>query len=288
MKELEFFKYEGTGNDFILIDEFNQIKFKKIENRRNFAKKYCLRSFGIGSDGVLYLLKNSQNIPLMHMYNPDGSGPDMCGNGIRCVALHCVRNKYVKGNEFLIDTNVGVKKIRYENPNLFEVNMGKVYFEPEKLPVLSSEPFIEKEIKVDSFTFVASAASIGNPHLLIQVKDEKELQAIDKILETIGPKLENHKLFPNRINVHFAFVINENEVRLLTWERGAGRTKACGTGATTSIAILNTLGKVKDNCKVYVPGGTLYISHDKNNDYWYMKGEANYVFRGYINVSNKK
>ncbi|MCX8167062.1 MAG: diaminopimelate epimerase [Candidatus Micrarchaeota archaeon] len=284
MREIEFYKYEGTGNDFILIDEFNEVVFKEIEEKRKFAIKYCKRSYGIGSDGVLFLMKNNKGIPLMNMYNPDGSGPDMCGNGIRCVALHALNKRYVKGDKFEIDTNVGIKEISYFKPNYFEVDMGKVYYEPEKLPVITDYPFIEKEIKVDSYTFTATAASIGNPHLIIQVNDEDELTKIDSKLEFIGPKLENYHLFPKRINVHFALVKSDNEIRLLTWERGAGRTKACGTGATTCVAVLNKLGKVKDECTVHVPGGTLFIRKNKKSDTWLMKGNANYVFRGYVYV----
>lgn len=289
MTEVEFFKYEGTGNDFVLIDEFNGTK---IKDKRSFAKRVCMRSYGVGSDGVLYVLRSNKGLPLMHMYNPDGSGPDMCGNGIRCVALHCLNKGYVNGKGIVIDTNVGEKKLevfgvvssqqkskRFIEKAEIKVCMGKVSFEPSDVPVLSKDEFIQKKIRAGGMEFIATAASIGNPHLLII---EEDIGKVDKILNTIGPLLENHKIFPERINVHFAQLIKHKMIKLITWERGAGRTKACGTGATTSVAILHRLGKVGLPCTVYVPGGELVIS--KKGDNWYMKGYAKYVFRGFVNV----
>lgn len=288
--EIEFYKYEGTGNDFVLIDEF---KKQKIENKGQFAKIVCRRSFGIGADGVLYLMKNKDGLPLMHMYNPDGTGPDMCGNGIRCIALHCKLFGYIKSRNFLIDTNVGIKSLSIsklsQNSADVNVDMGKVSFDPCDIPIKTKHEFVQKKIKIPGYEFVGTAASIGNPHLLIIIENEKYFEQLDKNLEQIGPKLENHYLFPNRINVHFCLIENKDKIKLLTWERGAGRTKACGTGATTSVAILHRLGLINLPCMVNVPGGNLVISNKYRNKelHWIMNGNAKYVFRGFVNVSKK-
>ncbi len=277
---IPFFKYEGTGNDFVLIDEFEQVL---VNNKSEFAKKVCRRRHSIGADGVLYLKKTGQH-PLMHMYNPDGTGPEMCGNGIRCVALHCVRMGYSQEDvDFIIDTNVGKKTVRVRKDEI-SVNMGTITFASDKIPIekkyFTGSEFILQPIRVDGKTFVMSAASIGNPHLLGIIENLDEFREIDRNLERVGPLLENHPYFPERINVHFAYIKSENEIELITWERGAGRTLACGTGATTSVGILYRLKKISLPCRVNVPGGLLKIS--KNNDEWIMTGKANYVFRGVI------
>ena len=275
--EIKFSKWHGAGNDFVLIDEFEQ-EVVSEKQKPELARRICDRHLGIGADGVLFLQRTSNADARMAMYNPDGSGPTMCGNGIRCLAAYAHSNGYVPKTARIDSAGAGIKELRIED-NMVTVDMGTVSFGPEDIPVENPKEFVEQELEVLGRKFTATAASIGNPHLLIEAE---ELGEIDQELEKLGPALENHRIFPKRINVHFAKVLDRNRIRIITWERGAGRTLACGTGATTSVAILSRLGRVETPCRVQVPGGELEISRKGGN--WLMKGEAVEVFRGTIEV----
>ncbi len=275
-KNIDFRKYHGTGNDFILLNALNSdIVFSKEK-----IMQICDRHFGVGADGILILLPSKVADYRMRILNSDGSEPEMCGNGIRCFVhylydLNLINNK----KSITIETLGGIKEANYyikDNSFLVEVNMGEAFFEDK---FLFKKSYIQESISDDeSFT----AVSMGNPHMII-VKDKKiSLEYLNKR----GKELVYNKYYTNGTNVEFISLNNDNEVDMLVYERGAGMTLACGTGACASVSALKKLGKVDFNTwvKVHLLGGDLEIL--VKNDYKdvLLKGEAKFVFSGTIEI----
>lgn len=277
---MKFTKMQGCGNDYVYINGFEE----KIEQEKkpDLVRYLSERHFGIGSDGVIFINPSEIADFEMEMYNADGSRSEMCGNGIRCVAKYVFDKKMVDRNEFTIESFGKIKDITIieeaGTAKLIKVGMGSPQLRTEEIPaVYDTDTIIAKPIDVDGTIWEGTCVSMGNPHVVLFVDDVKTLD-----LETIGPKFENHPMFPNRTNTEFVKVIDENTVEMRVWERGTGETLACGTGccATAVACVLNN--KTKDKVLVKVLGGEILVEWDKENNEVYMTGPGEFVFEGEI------
>lgn len=257
---LHFIKYHGLGNDFVLIDGRKE-KLEKL-NLKELAVNICDRHFGVGADGLLIVWPSQKAHYRMQIFNPDGSEAEMCGNGIRCFAKYVFETDQLKEEVISVETLAGtiLPAVILENGKVIavEVDMG--------------EPSDEGEVTLEGFNF--KKISMGNPHAVAIVDD---LTAID--LGTIGPKIENHPHFKNRTNVEFVKILNDKELEVMVWERGAGETLACGTGACAALVAAHLLGKIKRRAIVHLPGGNLDIEWIEDN-HVLMRGPAEKVFEG--------
>ena len=283
LKGLKFSKMHGIGNDFIIIDETKE-EIISEQNKPEACKFLCDRHFGVGSDGLLFI-SNSEKADLRYrMFNPDGSEAEMCGNGIRCFGDYVYRNNIINKKSMTIETmcNILTLEVQVENnePVSFKVNMGLSTFKTNEIPMISNqEEFLNQDLLVDGEHFNVTAINVGNPHAIIFVDD---LNDVD--INRFGPAIECHKVFPEKINVHFVKVFSPNEGEMKTWERGAGVTLACGTGATSTAIAGYKLGLFNDNILLHLPGGDLKFKvYEKNNEIGvFMEGPAKLVFNGEI------
>jgi len=274
--QLEFHKYHGTGNDFVIV---NFLKEQKNILTKEQIIKICKRNFGIGADGILTLLPSKIADYKMRIFNADGTEPEMCGNGIRCFVKYLSDRKLINSNKVDIETLAGIKSsIFYNQDNKFfvEVSMGEASFKDEKLFFQS---YINQELSNgEEFTSV----SMGNPHMII-LKDKK----VDlNYLNSRGSELVNNEYFLNGTNVEFITLKNNTELDMMVYERGSGITLACGTGACASVSALTKLGKTNFNnwVKVNLLGGALEIMVKDEFKDVILKGEAEFVFSGTIEV----
>lgn len=273
---LKFWKMHGLGNDYIVVD--NRDETIEEKSLGSLAKRLCKRRFSVGADGLLIISESSVADAKMRIFNADGSEAEMCGNGIRCFAKYCYENGIVRKKEMKVETLAGVKALRLNIGNCevkdVQVNMGRAIFEREKIPMVGEGKFIDGDLKVDEQTFKATCLSVGNPHCVIFVDGVEEFP-----LEAFGPKIENHRMFPRRVNVEFVQVFNKYELKVRVWERGVGETLACGTGACASAVAAKVLGKAGNECIVHLLGGDLSIEYD---DEIHMTGPAEKVYTGEI------
>jgi diaminopimelate epimerase len=269
---MNFYKFHGTGNDFIMIENLD----KKIELSSKKIAELCDRHFGIGADGLI-LVEKGQNGGdfFMNYYNSDGSTAEMCGNGTRCTAHFAINYLNFPGKILQIETRSGTKEIIKTDDNLYQVNMGKPDF-----TAFADFPNSAKILHNTEWHF----ASMGNPHAVGFFPTETE---IDEKIKTIGAKIESDtNNFPNKINVNFVCQQGENHFIVKTYERGAGATLACGTGASASFAILKKVwNKITNNQKVRldVPGGTLFFTFNESEEIL-MTGPSVEVFSGKISI----
>ncbi len=260
MKTIKFEKWQGLGNDFVILNE------EKATSE--FAKKMCDRNFGIGADGLFSPTKTDDTDIGWDFYNSDGSVAQMCGNGIRCFAKFARENKLVNKDEFSVKTLAGTIIPKILPDGRVCVNMGKPILEAEKIPVESKTP---QDFEVEGFR--ACAISMGNPHCVIFTDDDSKKLALE-----YGPKIEVHKLFPEKTNVEFVQIKNRARVRLDVYERGCGITLACGTGACATVVAGILKGFLDNTVTVELPGGELTIEYNGENVY--MTGSATKVFDG--------
>ena len=280
MKELEFVKAQGIGNDFILIDCLRDNLGDT--NLAALAVRLCDRNFGIGGDGLILILPSERADCRMRVINSDGSEAEMCGNGIRCLAKYLF-DRGLAGESVAVETLAGVKTVavvaRDGQGVRFTVDMGAPRLEAEEIPVSGFEgKVISRPLDVDGRRFNITCVSMGNPHCVI-FADSRERST----LENLGPKIENHPAFPNKTNVEFVRLINDHELQVNVWERGAGITLACGTGACASVVAGVLNGKVGRKATVHLPGGDLLIDWHEDGSV-YMTGPAEEVFTGRIGV----
>lgn len=272
---MEFTKVHGLGNDFIIINTLQE----SVENPQKLSVKLCNRYFGVGADGLVLVGPSDKADIKMRIFNPDGSEAEMCGNAIRCVAKYTY-TRGMAGKKVRVETLAGimVPELILDGDQIIavQVDMGEPRLERKSIPMVGpSGRVVSENLIVDGQEFLITAVSMGNPHCVIFVPD------VDKVdLENIGPKIESNEAFPAKTNVEFVQVLNENEVKMLVWERGAGPTMACGTGAcaVTVAGILNE--KHKRKIKVYLSGGTLEIHWSEADNHVYMTGAAAEVFEG--------
>ncbi|MEE1157669.1 MAG: diaminopimelate epimerase, partial [Methanobrevibacter sp.] len=242
----------------------------------------CHRNFGVGGDGVLFVEPSDVADIGYRMFNPDGSEAEMCGNGIRCFGDFVYRKGILKQEKMTVETRAGIKTIEItlenDEPVLFKVDMGTSTFKTPEIPMTSDEDeFVDGELEVLDTTFNVTAISVGNPHAIIFVDD---VDAVD--INKYGPAIEAHEVFPEKINVHFVEVISKNEGKMITWERGAGVTLACGTGATSTAISGYKLGLFDDEILLHLPGGDLNFNiYEEDGELGaFMKGPAKLVFDG--------
>jgi len=277
---MKFTKMHGIGNDYVYVNCFNE----KVENPAETAIRVSDRHFGIGSDGLILIEPSEVADFKMEMFNSDGSQSPMCGNGIRCVAKYVYDYKLTDKNSISIETLAGIKyldlTIENEKVALIKVNMGKPELFPGNIPVIAEgESVVNQPIEVDGNIYQMTCVSMGNPHAVIYMDDVKNLK-----IEEIGPKFENHERFPKRTNTEFVRVLDRKNIEMRVWERGAGETLACGTGAcaTAVASILN--GFTEDEVTIHLLGGDLIIKWDKETGNVFMTGPATVVFDGEINL----
>ena len=276
---LKFEKYQGAGNDFVIVSEKELIE-KGIPEYGEFASQVCNRHFGIGADGLI-ILKYVASMPFMFFFNADGSQAPMCGNGIRCFSHYLVNNHLVDGNEFVVKTVPGDLTIRVnydEEKDDFSarVNMGKPVFNVKELINTEKEQFLREKINIDGKEIEISYIFMGTDHSVIFVNDFSDYD-----IDEIGEKIENYTdLFPKKVNVNFVKVYDRKRMEVITWERGAGRTLACGTGATASAVLAKTFGFVDDKVNVKVPGGQLVIEYEGGENDAFMTGPSEKIAEG--------
>ena len=271
---LGFWKMQGIGNDYIVID--NRDEKIKENSIPSFAREVCSRKFSVGADGLLLVSNSGVADVKMRMFNADGTEAEMCGNGIRCFAKFCYDDKIVRTKELDVETLDGVKRTWLFTDDgevkSVKVNMGKPSFDRDRIPMLGNGKCAVEKLKVDNETYAATCLSIGNPHCVIFVGDVKTFP-----VQMVGPRIETHKMFPKRINVEFVQIINRKEIKVRVWERGVGETLACGTGACASVVVSQALDKTNREVQVHLLGGGLEIVYDGDV---FMKGPAVKVFSG--------
>lgn len=272
---INFTKYHGLGNDFIILKD----KYLSGFDYSALAKKICNRHTGIGADGFIVGTYNVR--PEMAFYNSDGSRAEMCGNGIRCFAKFLHDEKIMTENQFSIDTLAGPQLINIQSLSPFSVtvNMGKPDFKPKNIPASTKngkhkERITNVPLIVNNQTFYISSLLMGVPHSVVRVNS---LQETD--LNLVGKAIESHEWFPNRTNVDFIEVITHSHIKMQTYERGAGLTLACGTGACASAIMGNYLGYLNKEITVELPLGNLEIRIDSDNSV-YMTGPAVKICEG--------
>jgi diaminopimelate epimerase len=281
---MRFWKYHGLGNDFAVVDGISE----EIPVDIKMCQAMCDRHFGIGADGVLYIMPGQDGSDItMRVINPDGSEAEMCGNGIRCVAKHAYDFGLVRKKEFSIHTGRGnlMADVTVSDGAVasVKINMGAPILDCARIPVSHDGTMIDEPVTVDGVKLRGSAVSMGNPHFV--TFDGLDEGTIDRL----GPLLERDRMFPRKANIEFASV-KDGKIYIRVFERGAGWTLACGTGAcaTATAAALNGLVPYGRPVDVHLPGGWLKITVDKDLGYVLMDGPATYVYSGdYIPAKNK-
>lgn len=279
---IHFTKMHGLGNDFILIDCLKQNLPIADSQLGDLSTKLCHRRFGIGADQVLLLYPSVSSDFKMRIFNSDGSEVEMCGNGIRCLAEYIWSRGLSSKTVLNIETPAGI--IRPEkNGSMVKVDMGAPIFEPENIPVNFPEkvsiPVIDYPLKIADKTFLITCLSMGNPHAVIVVDNVANFP-----VTYYGPLLETHRIFPKKTNVEFIEILNSSEIKMRVWERGAGETMACGTGASAVGVASNLKGLTGKTVSIHLAGGDLLIKWDSDN-HVYMTGPAIEVFSGTINLN---
>lgn len=282
MPELAFTKMHGLGNDFVLIQDLAE----EWDLTPAAVMLLCDRNFGIGADGVL-IVRNATEPGadyLMLLYNADGSQAEMCGNGVRCLAKYLVDRQMVTGDTMAIQTLGGVRRIEvtrdYDGTMAqATVDMGVPKLAPADIPsTFTGEQVYECPVETELGTFRVTALSMGNPHAVIWVDDVDEAP-----VETVGPLIETHEVFPKKTNVEFAQLVDGDRIRLRVWERGVGETLACGTGACATLVAAVLGCRTGRSAAIELPGGELFIRWD-DDDHVYMTGPATEVFTGMLPV----
>jgi diaminopimelate epimerase len=274
---LEFSKYQGLGNDFILID--NRHAAEPCINPE-VAVRLCDRHFGIGADGVIFALPGQVGHDYtMRIFNSDGSEPEMCGNGIRCLAKFIAKLEGENAREsYNIHTLAGTITPKLTQDGQVTVDMGKPRLMAAEIPTTlaaSDARVINQPLAVANQTWNVTCVSMGNPHCITFVADVAAIA-----LESIGPQFEHHSVFPQRTNTEFIEVVRSNYIKMRVWERGAGITLACGTGACAAVVAGVLTGNCDRATTVELPGGCLQIEWSATDDRVYMTGPAELVFTG--------
>jgi diaminopimelate epimerase len=249
---MRFSKYQGIGNDFVMIADPDD----ELVLSPGIVRRLCDRRFGIGADGVIRVAPGGQDVDVFMDYaNSDGSIGEMCGNGIRCLALFAAEEGMVDGPELRVGTRAGPKKVTVGKDGLVTVDMGPPVFDPASIPVVWPGPdALHAKVELADEIVETACLSMGNPHAVVFVED---LQAVP--VEELGSQVERHGLFPNGTNVEFVRLASPTRIEMSVWERGAGQTLACGTGACAGAVAARVLRDVNSKLTVALPGGDLQI-----------------------------
>ena len=280
--EIQFVKMHGLGNDFVVVDCLTHPY--AVPQLVAAAEKLCDRRFGIGGDGVLLLLPSQQADYRMRVINSDGSEAEMCGNGMRCFAKYLYEHGLTALTRFTVETLAGpitpVLLLDDGHVRAVQVDMGAPRLERAQIPMVGpAGQVVSEALPVDGETLAITAVSKGNPHAVMFVEDAQSFPVAH-----YGPLIEQNPIFPKRTNVEFAQVENPRQLQMRVWERGAGITLACGTGACATLvaAVLN--GLTERTATVTLPGGPLEITWSEDDNHIYMTGPAEEVFEGTVNI----
>ncbi len=273
---IKFTKMQGLGNDYVYMDAIHQ----NIEKESSLAQFVSNRHFGIGSDGLILICKSEVADFKMRMFNADGSEAEMCGNGIRCVGKFVYDKGLTTKTEVTIETLAGIKTLQLNieggKVKTVKVDMGEPILTPKEIPVISEEePVKNLKLKAEDKEFTFACVSMGNPHAITIVEDVKQFD-----VKKYGKILEIDEAFPNKTNVEFIEIVDKNYIKMRVWERGAGETLACGTGACASVVACCLNGFTENIVEVELLGGTLKIEWSKEDNHVYMTGPAVTVFEG--------
>ena len=275
---MEFAKYQGIGNDFVMIADPDD----RIRLDEDLARRLSDRRFGIGGDGVIRVVPGREGGELfMDYYNSDGSIGEMCGNGIRCLAIFAREKGMTTSSEIKVETRAGLKVVQVEGDNV-RVDMGPPEFDAARIPVRTDGDPLHVTIDLGDSSFEAATVGIGNPHAVIFTDDPEAVP-----LENLGPRIETHSMFPQMANVEFARVDSPDRVRMRVWERGSGQTLACGTGACAVAVIGRVLAGMNPVVAVQMPGGELEVEWTGSVDDpspVYMTGPAEKSFEGAVDI----
>jgi diaminopimelate epimerase len=278
IRGLPFIKMHGRGNDFILVDE---AALGGGTDLPALARKLCDRHFGIGADGLILVAPSRRPgcALRLRIFNPDGSEAEMCGNGMRCLALYARERGLVKEDAFGVETLAGVIRPAFQPDGTVQVDMGAPELRRSRIPMLGteSERVVGEELVVDGRAFSVTAVNMGNPHCVVfedALTDEEFLR--------FGPQIERERRFPNGTNVEFVCVYNRGHLGVRVWERGAGPTLACGTGAC-AVAVAGVLNGLAERAvRVSLPGGDLEVVWREDTAHVLLAGPAEKVFWGHV------
>ncbi len=279
---IEFAKYHGLGNDFILID--NRSSSQPVVTPEQ-AIKLCDRHFGIGADGVIFALPGQNGTDYtMRIFNSDGSEPEMCGNGIRCLAAFVaeIDGDNENNSQKRIHTLAGIITPQIMPDGQVKVDMGVPRLLASEIPTTlgaENEKIVDRSLEVAGQSWDVTFVSMGNPHCITFVEDVAAIA-----LEKIGPQFEHHAVFPQRTNTEFIQVVNRNYLKMRVWERGAGATLACGTGACAALVAGVLTGRCDRTATVELPGGCLQIEWSEVDQRLWMTGPAQRVFTGVVEI----
>lgn len=278
---MKFTKMHGLGNDYVFVNCFQEF----VPNPSHAARLVSHRHLGIGADGLVLILPSRKADFEMRMFNADGSEAQMCGNAIRCVGKYVYDHGMTKSRNITVDTPAGIKTLELHlntagRVDLVKVDMGEPVLLPKDIPVNSPlEKFIDQPVQVGDSVFRVTCVSMGNPHAISFVEDVTNFP-----IETVGPLMENHPLFPQRTNAEFVQVIDKTRLKMRVWERGTGETMACGTGAC-AVLVASCLNGVSDRRAVIeLPGGELMIDWDIQSNHVFKTGSATFVFSGEVDI----
>lgn len=275
MIKIPFYKMHGIGNDFILTDSRD---YPPETNLAKLAQRLCQRHYGIGADGLILAHMDTPNRYRMQILNADGSEAEMCGNGLRCFVRYLVEAHNQTTPSFEIHTPAGLMTAVYDSEHhMVSVDMGAPVLESSLIPSLgfSVSPVLQAPLEAMGHHYLVNLVSMGNPHCVIWVED---LAQVDLLTE--GPALEHHPAFPRKTNVEFAHIRSLAQAQVAVWERGAGQTLACGTGACAVLVAGVLNGKLKRQATITLPGGSLDICWDERSGHVHMNGPAEFVFTG--------
>jgi len=274
---MRFTKMQGAGNDYVYVDGFAEV----VADPAALARAISDRHFGVGADGLILILPSDAADVRMRMFNADGSEAQMCGNGIRCLAKYAHDHGLSDANPLRVETLAGVKTIALSldaagRVAAATVDMGEPILAPADIPVnIPRDRVIDAPIRAGRHTFPMTCVSMGNPHAVMYVEDLAAVPVAD-----VGPAIERHPLFPQRVNAHFVQVVSPEEVRMATWERGSGITLACGTGASAVCVAGGLTGRTGRDVLAHLPGGDLRLQWREDDNHVYLTGPAEEVFSG--------
>lgn len=274
---MQFTKWHGLGNDFVIVDGLKE----KISDYKTAAIKICDRHFGIGADGLVLILPSERADFQMRIFNSDGSEAEMCGNATRCVARYVYENGLTAKHSITLETGAGIIKpeliFNGQEIKAVRVDMGMPRLQPREIPALAeeNEQIINKPLTISDHTYRITCVSMGNPHTIIFVDDAKTVD-----LAKVGPLIETDAFFPKKTNVEFIEVMDRENITMRVWERGAGITLACGTGACASVVASVLNEKIERKAAVHLAGGSLFVEWNSNDNHVYITGTATKVFAG--------
>ena len=274
---MQFSKMHGLGNDFVVVDGVTQNVFFTSETIQRLADRHR----GIGFDQLL-LVEPPYDPELdfhYRIFNADGTEVSQCGNGARCFARFVTLKGLTNKKDIAVSTQKGNMVLTVKDDNQIRVNMGEPIWEPAKIPFTANKFEKNYILRTDIQTVLCGAVSMGNPHCVVQVDD---IQTAN--VEQLGPLLENHERFPERVNAGFMQIINKDHIKLRVYERGAGETQACGSGACAAVAVGIMQGLLNNQVQVDLPGGSLIIEWNGVAHPLYMTGEATHVYDGFITL----